>query len=335
VLFNSIMDGSVKEIELASSSCNGEEGGRGCRNKRKLSEPICCPVCSVTLRISEVQSHFVLEIDKLSKIPSTKHKSNGRNAPSSSNTSDNNADKTWETFQKVRLNRQNRHRSKTKKRKAEEIVCPICNKEAPEEITLHVEKCLRRTERNESESDESIDVEAFEEYEWAGQSRVRITSLLPGGVINLGTSISMTEEDEDLNVDGDDAQTYGSPQYSERDVILLPGDPENIALRKAVIGEDPKRMQPEENDGLTAQPKGDPLVEVLKNRIRELESKEKNREEIYKCLICMERYRTPVISVCCWHVHCEQCWLQTLGAKKLCPQCNMITSPADLRKIYM
>lgn len=49
----------------------------------------------------------------------------------------------------------------------------------------------------------------------------------------------------------------------------------------------------------------------------------------------MERYKTPVTSVCCWHVHCEQCWLQTLGAKKLCPQCNMITSPADLRKIYM
>ena len=23
------------------------------------------------------------------------------------------------------------------------------------------------------------------------------------------------------------------------------------------------------------------------------------------------------------------------GAKKLCPQCNMITSPADLRKIYL
>jgi len=23
------------------------------------------------------------------------------------------------------------------------------------------------------------------------------------------------------------------------------------------------------------------------------------------------------------------------GAKKLCPQCNMITSPSDLRRIYM
>nr|CAD7266767.1 unnamed protein product [Timema shepardi] len=147
-----------------------------------------------------------------------------------------------------------------------------------------------------------------------------------------------------------------------------------------------------------------------------------------------ERYKKPVISVCCWHVHCEECWLHTLssklleeleddpdmtsisadatneipsagpssnpdpppvpakrqkqltlrefsahiesegvervvatggpecegtnntnislwdsfdtkvaqlkttstpGAKKLCPQCNMITSPSDLRRIYM
>lgn len=29
----------------------------------------------------------------------------------------------------------------------------------------------------------------------------------------------------------------------------------------------------------------------------------------------------------------ESCPFQ--GAKKLCPQCNMITSPSDLRRIYM
>jgi len=25
-----------------------------------------------------------------------------------------------------------------------------------------------------------------------------------------------------------------------------------------------------------------------------------------------EQYKKPVTSVCCWHVHCEQCWLHTL-----------------------
>lgn len=114
-------------------------------------------------------------------------------------------EKCWETYQKVRANRQTRQRSKARKRRAEEVVCPICNQETTEDINLHVELCLKRSE-NSGDSDENIDVEGFEEYEWAGQSRVRATSMLQGGVSSLGTSISMAEEDEDLVVDGDDSQ---------------------------------------------------------------------------------------------------------------------------------
>lgn len=330
------MEKSSGDNDFTSASNNCEESGRGCRNKRKQTDPSPCPVCSVTLRNTEVDSHLLSEIDKLNKLP-TKHKLNGKNTPSSSSNGTSNPDKNWETYQKVRLNRQTRQRTKTRKRKADEQLCPICNKEVnSDDISFHVELCLRRSETNGSESDENIDVEAFEEYEWAGQSRVRATSLLQSGVSSLGTSISMTEEDEDLNVDGDDAQTYGSPQYSEKDVILPCGDAEDMALRKAVIGTDPKRVQVDKENSTTDNitTNGDPVLEVLKNRIKDLESKE-NRDDVYKCLICMERYRTPVISVCCWHVHCEECWLQTLGAKKLCPQCNMITSPADLRRIYI
>lgn len=74
------------------------------------------------------------------------------------------------------------------------------------------------------------------------------------------------------------------------------------------------------------------IIEALKEKIREYETIIKNKS---KCLICMDEFRVPVVSICCWHVHCEECWLRTLGARKLCPQCNMITSPTDLRKIYM
>ncbi|KAG5883740.1 hypothetical protein JTB14_008582 [Gonioctena quinquepunctata] len=321
---------------IPGSSCQNEEGVRSCRIKKKQNDPTCCPICSVTIRDTEINVHLNSEIDKLNKLPSSKHKVNGRNNPSGSTngTTDNNTDKNWETYQKVRSNRQSRQKTKTRKRRAEDT-CPICNKEVSEDLTLHVELCLRRSETNGSESDENIDVEAFEEYEWAGQSRIRATSLLQGGMSNLGTSMNMSEDDEDLNVDVDDSQMYGSPQYSENDVILPCDNPENLALRKAVTGSEPKKMSPERTDVDTMETKGDPILEVLKNRIRELESRPNNREEVYKCLICMERYRTPVISVCCWHVHCEECWLLTLGAKKLCPQCNMITSPADLRRIYM
>lgn len=207
-------------------------------------------------------------------------------------------------------------------------------------------------------------------------------------------------------MDGDDAQIYGDPQYSERDIILPMADntkKENIYLRNLVIGESSNsktNAQPPEIDrnGLNAMdaiengsepttsgslenhpvaeteimcvgsaspmrkitidlkdgsvkevtfvPKNPPqisslpqcdtaakqIIESLKEKIREYEAIIKNKS---KCLICMDEFRIPVVSICCWHVHCEECWLRTLGARKLCPQCNMITSPTDLRKIYM
>lgn len=74
------------------------------------------------------------------------------------------------------------------------------------------------------------------------------------------------------------------------------------------------------------------IIESLKSKIREYDTQIKNKS---KCLICMDEFRDPVVSICCWHVHCEECWLRTLGAVKLCPQCKMITSPTDLRRIYM
>ncbi|CAL1282470.1 unnamed protein product [Larinioides sclopetarius] len=54
-----------------------------------------------------------------------------------------------------------------------------------------------------------------------------------------------------------------------------------------------------------------------------------------KCQVCMESYKKPVVSVCCWHVHCETCWLKALGNKRVCPQCDTITSPSDLRRIHL
>lgn len=74
------------------------------------------------------------------------------------------------------------------------------------------------------------------------------------------------------------------------------------------------------------------VIDALKAKIREYENAIQSKS---KCLICIDEFRVPVVSICCWHVHCEECWLRTLGARKLCPQCNMITSPSDLRRIYM
>ncbi|CAM5117833.1 unnamed protein product [Natator depressus] len=74
-------------------------------------------------------------------------------------------------------------------------------------------------------------------------------------------------------------------------------------------------------------------VELLKAQIQGLRRR-LLRKDSYKCHICLDSYSVPLTSIQCWHIHCEQCWLRTLGSKKLCPQCNAITSPADLRRVF-
>ncbi|XP_078576060.1 E3 ubiquitin-protein ligase Rnf220-like isoform X12 [Branchiostoma floridae x Branchiostoma japonicum] len=309
----------------------------------------------------------------------------------------------YENFQRVKMNRQQRlnasattarlGKAAKKKRNLEEATssdelpaCPICSVKlggTPEEMNGHVEACLKKSQR-ESET-EPVDVEGetevFEEYTWAGQTRVRATSMLQGQFEAQGFQVVRSKKendsDQDLNVDGDDAEEYGKPQYRERDIIPCTSDEpsenkEREALREAVLGrennEDPSqsgdrsRWANEEGNpttsngpttdsvGETAEaggtksrepvastsrgPVSDKVVEALKAKIREQEQLLSKKDRI-KCLICMEPYTIPLVSINCWHVHCEECWLRTLGAKKLCPQCNMITAAADLRRIYL
>uniref|UniRef100_A0A3P8S5Q4 E3 ubiquitin-protein ligase RNF220 n=1 Tax=Amphiprion percula TaxID=161767 RepID=A0A3P8S5Q4_AMPPE len=232
--------------------------------------------------------------------------------------------------------------------------------------------------------DDSADMDGengrgFEEYEWAGQKRIRATALLEGGFRGTGFATcsikeSAADSDADLDVDGDDTLEYGKAQYTEADIIPCSGAGEDQgearereALRGAVLngGMPSNRITPEfskwASDEMPSTSNGessktDPstpssssssccvpqkyeestatTMEALKARIRELE-KQILRGDRYKCLICMDSYTMPLTSIQCWHVHCEECWLRTLGNKKLCPQCNTITSPGDLRRVYL
>lgn len=88
---------------------------------------------------------------------------------------------------------QARIRVKNRKRKADEPSCPVCSERlagSPEELNQHVERCLKKHNNgnpasqnnlDEEEVDVEGDAETFEEYEWAGQRRVRATSMLVGG----------------------------------------------------------------------------------------------------------------------------------------------------------
>ncbi|XP_056671225.1 E3 ubiquitin-protein ligase RNF220 isoform X5 [Monodelphis domestica] len=215
----------------------------------------------------------------------------------------------------------------------------------------------------------------FEEYEWCGQKRIRATTLLEGGFRGSGFIMCSGKEnpdsDADLDVDGDDTLEYGKPQYTEADIIPCTGEEpgeakEREALRGAVLngGTPSTRITPEfskwASDEMPSTSNGESskqevamqktcknsdiekitedsavtTFEALKARVRELE-RQLSRGDRYKCLICMDSYTMPLTSIQCWHVHCEECWLRTLGAKKLCPQCNTITAPGDLRRIYL
>uniref|UniRef100_A0A182JVW2 RING-type domain-containing protein n=1 Tax=Anopheles christyi TaxID=43041 RepID=A0A182JVW2_9DIPT len=394
-----------------------EHSGRGFRQRKGRTSPMCCPICGVTLRIHEIDHHFAVEVDRLERMLKPKKqfpygaedgstagpsysndegpshsgssqpaaRSNGHNSEQTAVSPAVGPDECWGTYQKIKNNRQARLKLKSRKRKPEDNVCPICNKVTLDDITLHVEACLRKSEsqRNgttattnggseddDDDDDASIDVEgeSFEVYEWAGQKRVRSTSMLAAGAHGgLGVRITYADDtDDELNVDGDESQVYGPPQYSERDVIVTGrgASGSSSALRELLIANEPPVVKPpaENNPGegtskSTASASAPPtsfsahlqpkllekepepvtgnesrIIESLKAKIREYEGYIQNRP---KCLICMDDFRKPIVSVCCWHVYCEECWLHTLGAKKLCPQCSMITSPTDLRRIYL
>ena len=75
--------------------------------------------------------------------------------------------------------------------------------------------------RVEVTEEEYVDVEDYEEYEWAGQSRIRANSYLPGGLAGAGfLTIQRTDEDEVLDVTGDEAG-LGPEQYDEKVLFRL------------------------------------------------------------------------------------------------------------------
>ncbi|XP_013859944.1 E3 ubiquitin-protein ligase RNF220a isoform X8 [Austrofundulus limnaeus] len=391
------VSGLLSDRETSSSP---EDRIERCKKKMSLydSQAPVCPICQVLLRPGELQEHMETEIERLasiclSKNPSPKDGAATPGTPKSMllsvhikregespvvsplSSEDAHHSDRYQTFLRVRANRQTRLNARIGKMK----------RRKPEE----------GGQREGALADEdSVDMDGengrgFEEYEWAGQKRIRATALLEGGFRGTGFATcsikeSAADSDADLDVDGDDTLEYGKAQYTEADIIPCSGAGEDQgearereALRGAVLngGMPSNRITPEfskwasdempstsngessktdpstpssssssscaprtcknsEIEKVTEEESTATTMEALKARIRELE-KQILRGDRYKCLICMDSYTMPLTSIQCWHVHCEECWLRTLGNKKLCPQCNTITSPGDLRRVYL
>ncbi|XP_023671723.2 E3 ubiquitin-protein ligase RNF220a isoform X4 [Paramormyrops kingsleyae] len=382
------VSGLLSDREASSSP---EDRIERCKKKASLydTQAPVCPICQVLLRPGELQEHMEQEMERLthmhlSKNPAHKDVSTAPGTPKSLllsvhikregespvlsplSSEDLHHSDRYQTFLRVRANRQTRLNArigKMKRRKADD---------GQREGACHPD-------------DDAADLDGengtrFEEYEWCGQKRVRASALLEGGYRGTGFATCSTKEshdsDADLDVDGDDTLEYGKAQYTEADIIPCSGEDqgeakEREALRGAVLngGTPTHRITPEfskwASDEMPSTSNGDgakqdgsgptgatprtcknsdiekiteestvTTFEALKARIRELE-KQVLRGDRYKCLICMDSYTMPLASIQCWHVHCEECWLRTLGNKKLCPQCNTITSPGDLRRVYL
>lgn len=383
------------------------------RHKRRKSRPgdSGCPVCGLTIRAGEMDAHLTQELDKLSRLPQSRplsqraptaspapaSSSSTPSSSSSSSSSEGAAATTltrarqpvgsqgrgtgWETYQRVKNNRQVRVRVKRRRVGGQDgdVTCPVCGKWASaddsDDIHSHIDECLRRVEDEDVEVEDEGDVE-YEEYTWCGQTRVRATQMLraEGQLHALGTKVERGSEDELVEVcDDADNDTYGPSQYTDGDLSghgfhtdsdSDPGLPNNHDATSS----DRKNTTPSYDgldvcdasttlstsssshvDGLcptssgvgneeggsssSSSNGGGAVVEALRARVLELEHTTTRGR--YTCRVCHGEYETPLVSVVCWHVHCEQCWLPALAAKKLCPQCSVITGPSDLRRVYL
>ena len=141
-------------------------------------------------------------------------------------------------------------------------------------------------------------------------------------------------------------------RYRESDVIPCTADDskeERVReqIREAMVTGIPKRDSPvksrrqSENESVSNIPlqlelsgKTEPeIIELLTSKLKHLE--QQLETEALKCFICMGCYQTPLVSISCWHVCCEECWMRALGTKKECPKCGSIVSSSHLRKIFL
>lgn len=191
------------------------------------------------------------------------------------------------------------------------ITCPICDQRVTgteSDVNHHVDLCVEEKERRER----------VEEYEWAGHSKIRTTyaeafRIAGSGVIKINHD---TPEDDfvDIRVDGDNPHesSYGPSQFTSEDL-----------------------MRPTDNE---RSPSGDTecngRLEMGDNK-SSAESNASTESSNAKCAVCLDKLSNPVVSVICWHIHCESCWINSLKSKLLCPRCTLITTPDDLRRVYL
>lgn len=257
---------------------------------------------------------------------------------------------------RIRMNREKRKNRIRGDGEAGLPKCPACGVDVDDvDFVEHFDLCLRTHEEEpELEDEDELDVDdpegGYETYTWAGHTRVRATSLVDGGLRGAGfMTITKGDENAVLDIENDDEgpSGKGSAQYTDADVIVPLSESakekeERENLRQVLIGSEPQACKSTEPTEPSPTAEEDSLktpdqMSEAELRLALAESRRENaalRQQVL-CNICFDSYTKPVVSVVCWHVHCEGCWLRALGSKKLCPQCKIIIQPRDLRRVYL
>ncbi|KYQ99864.1 3'-5' exonuclease domain-containing protein [Tieghemostelium lacteum] len=194
-------------------------------------------------------------------------------------------------------------------------------------------------------------------YEIDGIKRIRLCSLLENGYENIlfdkksttSTNNNNNDDDLDLNIEDDDTLKFGEAQYSNNDITETVNNDQDLTTTTATTSTSTATTNSvnNENNNMDSQEMTSTTVTTTTSNsgsnnsfvLESLKQKVKDQEVLLRniptCIVCLENYKTPLISIHCWHTLCEQCWLSTLKVKKWCPRCMIITQPQDLRKIYL
>ena len=228
--------------------------------------------------------------------------------------------------------------------------CPLCRREVGDGLMEdHLALCLRVVGANgdqvdtEDEEEEEVDVEdddGWEEYEWAGQRRVRSSSLrlaLQEDCSLNQVTIQKTEEREELDILGDSEEDLLDTQELERVSSTLPGqDLRETKLMSSVkdsnINSTPGEMKPDATSSLDS---NDGTLPLCENAATDLNVDQSPDEHGEVCKICLSNFSRPLVSTACWHVHCQTCWMRALGAARVCPQCKAPVKPPDLSRVFL
>ncbi|KAG8183055.1 hypothetical protein JTE90_018100 [Oedothorax gibbosus] len=325
-----------------------------------------CPICGTSLQLSELNSHFEMEVERLlemSKCISQQLEVSSMHSPFSSplcmvrKDDKGKPESRWETYQRVKGNRTTRLTSARCIKMRKKWDDP---NDRVQDENMHLLPGMRKRDSSDMDSETSIDSRTAANFNWAVTARLHAIATLQRSLPDFSARKFEVSEDEnqELNVDGDDSVTYGQPHYTEADVITCSTE-DNDDNKEQI-----RRLQSNDNNYTRLQDSNQWTINGNNGEGQEVTStcvnnndasecispsdkaskpnKDVNSdnpkdqiEDGVKCLICMEPFIKPVVSICCWHVHCEECWLKTLGTKKLCPQCNIITAARDLRRIYL